>query len=284
MQYQEISLNELITYLEGSASDTVKQQIEDQRQNNPDFADEFEEWEAFLEEAESREAGIEKMKAFREEWHTTELDTFVVETEAKVVQFDTRPASEEKKAYSRNLYFRIAIAACILLIAGVIINNLLQGPNLSDQVQNSFAQELNLMLSNKARAMSGSEKEKFDVYLSSLLQAKQYDRVLTSLDSLLSESPEESSYQLVQALTFSQAGDDQAAEKILIGLSSESKQADAFQCKVLKNLALLQIKQENKVGYENSLQKIKAENEAGYSCNDLDNSLLKSLEPLGKEL
>lgn len=89
MQYQEISLNELITYLEGSASDTVKQQIEDQRQNNPDFADEFEEWEAFLEEAESREAGIEKMKAFREEWHTTELDTFVVETEAKVVQFDT---------------------------------------------------------------------------------------------------------------------------------------------------------------------------------------------------
>ena len=284
MQYQEISLNELITYLEGSASDTVKQQIEDQRQNNPDFADEFEDWEAFLEEAESREAGIEKMKAFQKEWHTTELDTSVVEPEAKVLQFDNRPAQEEKKGSSRRMFFRIAIAACILLIAGVIINSLFQGPDFSQEVQNSFAQELNLMLSNTAGAPTGAEKEKFDVYLSSLLQSQQYDRALTSLDSLLSEAPDAASYHLVQALTFSQAGDDQAAEKILRKLNNEQEQADAFQCKVLKNLALLQIKQENKAGYEESLQKIKAKNEAGYSCADLDNSLLKSLEPLGKEL
>lgn len=284
MQYQEISLNELITYLEGSASDSVKEQIEDQRQNNPDFADEYEEWEAFLEEAESREAGIRQMKAFQESWHTTKLDTSVVEAEAKVVQFDPRPAREEKQGTNRSLLYRIAIAACILLIAGAIINSLFQGPDFSQEVQNSFAQELNLMLSNTAGAPSGAEKEKFDVYLSSLLQAQQYDKVLTSLDSLLSEAPEASNYHLVQALTFSQAGDDQAAEKILMRLSAEQEQADAFQCKVLKNLALLQIKQENKAGYEASLQKIKTKNEAGYSCAELDNSLLKSLEPLGKEL
>lgn len=284
MQYQEISLEELIHYLEDSATATARERIEQERENNPDFAEEFEGWEAFLAESNSREEGIAKMKSFSKEWTETQVDTAVLEPEAKVLQFDSPENIERTIQQSKPLWIKLAIAACVLIIAGTIISNLMQsGSSSLNLVDRSIAQEMENMLSVKAGA-AVENRESFDLMLSNKLDGKQYDQMANSLDSLLNIHPEQSKYMLLQAMTYSLSGKDELAISTYSTLLKQTDTPAELTCKVRLNLARVYVK----TGQKESFKKIKAalisDTDAGYICTELDATIRPSLDALSANL
>lgn len=283
MQYQEISLEELIHYLEGSATESTRKQIDHELKSNPDFVEEFEGWEAFLKESTSREAGIAKMKSFSTAWTETKIDTSVIEPEAKVLQFDAPDLQQKSTASNRPMFFKIAIAACILLLAGVIISNLMQGPSMLEQVNQGIAQEMEIILSPMAgNTLEGMEK--YDVFLAGLLSQKKYGKVASSIDSLLAIHPNESKYQHLQAMNSSLKGEDGEAISIISSLLKETDHTPEFACKLQVNLAMIYAKAGKKEAFEKTLDQLKSNEKYGYACTELDASILKKLIPLSTNL
>lgn len=284
MQYQEISLRELIHYLEGSASESVRKQIDHEREHNPDFAEEYEGWEAFLAESDSREAGIEKMKSFSEEWSETQVDTSVIEPEAKVLQFDSPENIQQTVQRSKPLWTRLAIAACVLLLAGAIISNLMKQEGSSmDFVNQGFAQEMSDRLSVKAGAAL-ENMESFDLQISKMLKSKAYDQVDNKLDSLLSVHPGQSKYMLLQALNLSLSEKNDQAITLLTQILQQPDNTAEFSCKVTFYLASVYAKSGNKEAFLKTQKLLVSDNDQDYVCTELDAKIQPGLEALAAAL
>ncbi|MEM6801526.1 MAG: hypothetical protein AAF696_08980 [Bacteroidota bacterium] len=283
MQYQEISLQTLISYLEGSANESVRKEVEEQRANNPDFAEEFEDWEAFLADAESREAGIEQMKAFQQSWHDVPLDTSVVESEGKVLEFTPPVREEVQSTNKRQLFMRVAIAACILIVLSVVGIRLSQGPSLQNQVETQFSERLEYLLSNKAGASSIEELEALNEEIFGLTQSEKYAEAVRKLDVFLQENQEASKYILIKAMLLSQNNQDQEALDYLQTYRNQGE-AKGLDCSILQTSAYLYAKQKDQAAFNQMLNEFKKKKENGYSCADEDKKAFKELEKLGAEL
>lgn len=221
------------------------------------------------------------MKAFQQSWHTVALDTSVVESEGKVLEFEAPKKERVESTNRRPLFFRIAIAACILIVLSVVGSRLFQGPSLQEKVQNQFSERLEILLSNKAGA-SVAEQEVFNEEVYGLIKTGTYDEALDKVDVFLQENQEASKYILIKAMLLSQTDKDQQALDFLKTYSSKAE-AKGLNCSILQTSAYLYAKQKDQAGFTQMLDEFKEKNKNGYSCADEDKKALKELEKLGAE-
>ena len=71
MSHREISLEELISYLQGTASEPLKNEIDSQRNSDEEFEEELQGWEEYIEDHSDREEAIQHIMAIHQIWKST---------------------------------------------------------------------------------------------------------------------------------------------------------------------------------------------------------------------
>ena len=73
MKQTGISLPDLIRYFQGTASETLRTRIEQYKDRSPSFAEEWEEWQDYVNSFESLSEAIEQLWELHQEWFEVEL-------------------------------------------------------------------------------------------------------------------------------------------------------------------------------------------------------------------
>ena len=265
-----LSLTDLVQYLEGSADKSLRSRIETLVESDPEFAEEMEEWQAFIEESGTIESGIQKIRQLHQQWEQTAIPLLSDQDHDEKKRIDgLQPKSESKRPF----YFKLAAAAAILLV-GIIFGwkwitssgqqnspVMIAEAHIQDEVEGLLDIE-----------MGGTEGEykSFDQQLAAKLRQKAYGAAVISLDSLLAIHPKENKYTLLKALFLSRAGEDQEALQTLKTLAALPDLSAEFNCKILWNLALIYLKTQQKEDFDRIKAQWKEKTDQSWSCYELD--------------
>ncbi|MEL6847212.1 MAG: hypothetical protein AAFP92_01785 [Bacteroidota bacterium] len=69
MQPTELSMSALIRHFKGTLSETWQKKMEELKKNDPDFLEEMEIWESFVDSFRCRTEGIERLQDLHQEWY-----------------------------------------------------------------------------------------------------------------------------------------------------------------------------------------------------------------------
>ncbi|MEL6132340.1 MAG: hypothetical protein AAFR59_03140 [Bacteroidota bacterium] len=114
MFHREISMEELVSYLQGTASEQLKQEIDSQRQADEDFEEELQNWEAYIEDHEDPEKAVQRIMTIHTVWKNTPIEEVASSgpTAASVKPLWARPT----------ILLSVAAAIALLLLSTGIIN------------------------------------------------------------------------------------------------------------------------------------------------------------------
>lgn len=252
MLQQEISLTEMIQYLAGSASDTLRNHIDLLKQTDSEFAEELEEWKAQMEDYESPEVALAHFSTINEAWQETQPELPELgNEEAKarpLYEAPVRRLSPTQGLKKTPIWYgAIGIAAAIALLLFVIPP--MMNTNGGVDYQQQALAEVHAGIDDLIGVSMGSEED-FDRMMRKRIDAGAIEEAQLSLDSLLMEQPENGKYQQLKGSLLVLGGDTELAIAHLESLlKAGSLTSDAF-CRVNWQLIMIEFLSKNEQGFE----------------------------------
>ncbi|MCI4666639.1 MAG: hypothetical protein MRZ79_00655 [Bacteroidia bacterium] len=278
MSNTEITMDELIQYLEGKASDILIRRIEKQRSEDEEFGEEMDEWESRLNEEEDKEAFFQQMKMMEEAWQSTDLSHLIQEYEK---------SEKEGLVIARNIKFPswvpIAIAAAIaLIILSVFVLNS-NSSNTGINTQQQLAQELNskvaILIGPEAAVGNSSEGKSFKMQAWEAFERGEFEESLRMVDSMISNDPLNADNYLLKGLIYEKFGKSAEALKMLEQTSQMDTEDLPVTCESLWYMMLIFAKDGESSQFSETFNRWK-----NGKCGQLDAGRLGQLNQIQKTL
>ncbi|MEL6699298.1 MAG: hypothetical protein AAFP89_23845 [Bacteroidota bacterium] len=219
MSHREISLEELISYLQGTASEPLKKEIDSQRKSDEEFEEELQGWEDYIEDHSDREEAIQHIMAIHQKWKSTPI----VE-----VASPSPAAASVKSLWARpTLWLAVAAAVAVLLLStGIISWSGAGGVNYEQLASQEIDKELSRMLN--VTASVDPQIGDSDDWQAALQQAyaSQGDSGLVKMIDAMAPATRTEEIKLIHALALSRTQAKEEALWILDTLATESTQED----------------------------------------------------------
>ena len=237
MLQQEISMTEMIQYLAGEAPADLRDHIEMQIKNDPEFAEEVEMWREYKAEQDEPPTAPGNKAGFCEAWHTAEVEVPVSHQPAAATFRETpirslAPEGRQVVKKTSWMYAAVAVAAAVVLLVIVF------WPNQPTDYRAFAAAEIDAGIENLIGVTMGSEED-FDRMLRERIDADTYTEALTAIDSLLATQPGSAKYRKLQALILAADGQASAAQKALEALRRDPSLGPDDYCKTTWQLAMI---------------------------------------------
>lgn len=265
MSEKHITMDELILYLGGEASDPLIKRIEQQRAEDEEFNEEMEEWESRLQEEGNPKALIEQMKHFETVWQSTEVP---VETAKKI-------------AFPRWIPLAIAAGFALLLLA--YFNWQGRQGELGFQFEKQLAAELDskvaLLIGPEAGITDPGQEEAIKQQLWESFEREDFEVALQMVDSLILKNPDDLNNLLLKGLIFEKYGKSEKALATLEMLSSKAQEEIAIGCESLWYQCLILGKTGQKVSFLERAEEWKESR-----CGELDAGRMKQLEHIKQSI
>ena len=116
MYNQEISFQQIIHYLTGSASPYLMNQIESQRIEDREFDEEMNDWEAFVSSCESKPEAFNQLRDLYDQWYQSKAFRAAPEESDEVTPFQDQTIFPSKIIIAVMILIMLFVGVCALVL------------------------------------------------------------------------------------------------------------------------------------------------------------------------